>query len=123
MAAAQWSPDGAPGPHQCAVRLLIRSGDSTDCEVKNAREREDPDIPGLVRCRSHSRFRTSGDCGNGEGSVRRRAAGGRASKPASPALIEKVRTAVTDGTGQYRIEDLRPGTYTVTLHPAGLQHR
>src|SRR6188474_3130219 len=32
----------------------------------------------------------------------------------SPALIEKVRTAVTDGTGQYRVEDLRPGTYTVT---------
>ena len=28
----------------------------------------------------------------------------------SPALIEKVRTAVTDGTGQYRIEDLRPGS-------------
>ena len=34
---------------------------------------------------------------------------------ASPALIEKVRSAVTDGTGQYRIEDLRPGTYTVTF--------
>src|ERR1700675_1586578 len=33
----------------------------------------------------------------------------------SPALIEKVRTAVTDGTGQYRIEDLRPGAYTVTF--------
>src|SRR5437867_3876935 len=33
----------------------------------------------------------------------------------SPALIEKVRTAVTDGTGQYRIEDLRPGTYTVSF--------
>src|SRR5216683_6631235 len=33
----------------------------------------------------------------------------------SPELIEKVRTAVTDGTGQYRIEDLRPGTYTVTF--------
>jgi len=32
---------------------------------------------------------------------------------ASPALIEKTRTAVTDSTGQYRIEDLRPGTYTV----------
>jgi hypothetical protein len=29
-------------------------------------------------------------------------------------LIEKVRSAVTDGTGQYRIIDLRPGTYTVT---------
>ena len=34
---------------------------------------------------------------------------------ASPALIEKVRTGVTDGEGQYRIEDLRPGTYTVTF--------
>ena len=33
----------------------------------------------------------------------------------SPALIEKVRTVVSDGTGQYRIVDLRPGTYTVTL--------
>ena len=34
---------------------------------------------------------------------------------ASPALIEKVRTAASDGSGQYRIEDLRPGTYTVTF--------
>jgi len=34
---------------------------------------------------------------------------------ASPALIERVRTAVTDGTGQYRIENLRPGQYTVTF--------
>ena len=34
---------------------------------------------------------------------------------ASPALIEKVRVAVSDGSGQYRIEDLRPGTYTVTF--------
>jgi hypothetical protein len=33
----------------------------------------------------------------------------------SPALIEKVRAAVTDGTGQYRIEDLRPGSYEVTF--------
>jgi hypothetical protein len=33
----------------------------------------------------------------------------------SPALIEKTRSAVTDGTGQYRIEDLRPGTYTITV--------
>ena len=34
---------------------------------------------------------------------------------ASPALIEKTRSAVTDGTGQYRIEDLRPGVYSVTM--------
>jgi hypothetical protein len=34
---------------------------------------------------------------------------------ASPALIEKVRTAVTDGTGRYRIENLRPGEYEITF--------
>jgi hypothetical protein len=34
---------------------------------------------------------------------------------ASPELIEKVRTTITDGAGRYRIEDLRPGTYTVTF--------
>jgi len=34
---------------------------------------------------------------------------------ASPALIEKIKTAVTDEQGQYRIIDLRPGTYTVTF--------
>ena len=34
---------------------------------------------------------------------------------ASPALIEKTRSAVTDGTGQYRIIDLQPGTYTLTF--------
>jgi hypothetical protein len=33
----------------------------------------------------------------------------------SPALIEKVRAVVTDGTGQYKIVDLRPGTYSVTF--------
>jgi hypothetical protein len=34
---------------------------------------------------------------------------------ASPALIEKVRSVITDSTGQYKIVDLRPGTYTVTF--------
>jgi hypothetical protein len=34
---------------------------------------------------------------------------------ASPALIEKTRSVVTDGTGQYRIVDLRAGTYSVTV--------
>ena len=33
----------------------------------------------------------------------------------SPALIEKVRSATTDGAGLYRIENLRPGDYTVTF--------
>ena len=38
---------------------------------------------------------------------------------ASPALIEKTRAAVTDGTGQYKIVGLVPGTYTVTFTLAG----
>src|SRR3954471_15595272 len=38
---------------------------------------------------------------------------------ASPALIEKVRTATTDGNGRYRIENLQPGTYTITFTLGG----
>jgi len=38
---------------------------------------------------------------------------------ASPVLIEKVRSVVTDGTGQYRVVDLRPGTYSVTFTLGG----
>jgi hypothetical protein len=37
----------------------------------------------------------------------------------SPALIEKVRSTVTDGAGLYRIENLRPGPYTVRFSLAG----
>jgi hypothetical protein len=33
----------------------------------------------------------------------------------SPALIEKVRTVVTDGTGLYRLVNLPPGSYTVSF--------
>ena len=38
---------------------------------------------------------------------------------ASPALIEKTRSAVTDGAGQYRIIDLVPGTYSLTFTLSG----
>lgn len=38
---------------------------------------------------------------------------------ASPALIEKVRTVITDGQGQYKIVDLRPGVYSVTFALTG----
>jgi hypothetical protein len=34
---------------------------------------------------------------------------------ASPALIEQSRTVVTDGNGRYGVENLRPGTYSVTF--------
>jgi hypothetical protein len=58
------------------------------------------------------------DCGCSQGYVRCSLAG-RQRGATSPALIEKVRAAVTDGTGQYRIEDLRPGTYSVTFSLQG----
>ena len=38
---------------------------------------------------------------------------------ASPALIEKVRSVVTDGEGQFKIVDLRPGVYAVTFTLVG----
>jgi|SoiMethySBSTD1v2_1073268.scaffolds.fasta_scaffold25167_6 carboxypeptidase family protein len=38
---------------------------------------------------------------------------------ASPVLIEKARTAVTDDTGQYRITNLNPGTYSLTFTLSG----
>ena len=38
---------------------------------------------------------------------------------ASPALIEKVRSVITDAQGNYKIVELRPGTYTVTFTLTG----
>ena len=38
---------------------------------------------------------------------------------ASPELSEKVKTAVTDAQGRYRVSDLRPGLYTVTFTLTG----
>src|SRR6478672_2412537 len=38
---------------------------------------------------------------------------------ASPALIEKVRSVVTDGEGRFNIVDLRPGSYVVTFTLTG----
>ena len=38
---------------------------------------------------------------------------------ASPALIEKTRSTVTDGSGQFRIIDLQAGTYSVTFQLSG----
>src|SRR5262245_44981263 len=37
----------------------------------------------------------------------------------SPALIEKTREVLTDGSGQYRIVDLRPGLYSISFTLAG----
>src|SRR5438034_9944918 len=40
---------------------------------------------------------------------------------AGPALIERVRSVVTDGQGQYKIVNLPVGTYSVTFSLTGFQ--
>src|SRR5262249_39085602 len=37
----------------------------------------------------------------------------------SPALIEQSRTATSDGSGQYKVIELRPGVYSVTFTLTG----
>src|SRR5690349_17782807 len=39
----------------------------------------------------------------------------------SDVLIERVRNVITDGSGQYKIVDLRPGAYLVTFTMVGFQ--
>src|SRR6266571_8658911 len=46
---------------------------------------------------------------------------GVTAEAASPALIEKVRTVVTDASGQYKIVDLPPGAYAVTFTLPGFR--
>src|SRR3954469_12309851 len=46
-------------------------------------------------------------------------AAGATVEAASPALIERVRSVVTDGSGQYKITDLQPGIYAVTVRAPG----
>ena len=46
---------------------------------------------------------------------------GVAVEAASPALIEQSRSVVSDGAGRYAIENLRPGTYTVTFTLPGFR--
>src|SRR5262249_3912550 len=40
---------------------------------------------------------------------------------ASPVLTEKTKSAITDGSGQYRIVVLRPGTYSLMFTLSGFQ--
>ena len=46
---------------------------------------------------------------------------GVAVEAASPALIEKIRTVITDREGQYKIVELRPGAYTVAFTLTGFR--
>src|ERR1700741_4377209 len=40
----------------------------------------------------------------------------------SPALIEKVRSVITDGSGQFKIVDLPVGVYSVTFSLSGFSN-
>ena len=72
-------------------------------------------IPASVLAQGASTATIAGVVRDSSGSV----LPGATVEAASPALIEKVRTAVTDERGQYRLAELRPGTYTVTFSLAG----
>src|SRR5438309_146613 len=71
--------------------------------------------PTLVRAQSTTTGTIAGDVKDASGAL----LPGVTVEAASPALIEKVRTALTNDEGKYRITDLRPGTYSVTFTLAG----
>ena len=49
----------------------------------------------------------------------RRGVAGRDSRGVESGAHREARAVITDGTGQYRIVDLRPGVYTVTFSLSG----
>src|SRR5687767_11350317 len=69
----------------------------------------------LVPAAAHAQAVIAGEVKDSSGAV----LPGVTVEAASPALIEKVRTAVTDNTGQYRIVDLRAGSYTLSFSLPG----
>jgi hypothetical protein len=70
---------------------------------------------GLIPVQLHAQSAIAGTVKDTSGAV----LPGVTVEAASPVLIEKTRTVVTDGSGQYRIIDLRPGLYTVTFTLGG----
>jgi hypothetical protein len=68
-------------------------------------------LPGMARGQSGTTGAITGEARDATGAV----LPGVTVEAASPALIEKMRTAVTDDRGRYFIGELRPGVYTVTF--------
>jgi hypothetical protein len=65
----------------------------------------------LVPALAHAQAEITGVVKDGSGAV----LPGVTVEASSPALIERVRSVVSDGNGVYRIVDLRPGPYSVTF--------
>ncbi len=83
-----------------------------------------PAIAGVVVCVFLASVASAQQASSIAGSVRDSSAAvlpGVTVEASSPALIEKVRTVVSDADGRYNIIDLRPGTYTVTFSLAGFR--
>src|SRR5687767_1909839 len=69
----------------------------------------------LLPCLAHAQGTLTGTVRDQSGAV----LPGVTVEASSPVLIEKVRTAVTDDSGQYRIMNLQPGRYSVSFSLAG----
>jgi hypothetical protein len=72
-------------------------------------------LPGVAWTQSTTTGAIAGEVRDATGAV----LPGVTVEAASPALIEKIRTSVTDDRGQYKIVELRPGAYTVTFTLGG----
>jgi hypothetical protein len=72
-------------------------------------------LPALAAAQAQNTASIAGSAKDATGAV----LPGVSVEAASPALIEKSRTVVTDGEGNYKIVDLNPGNYTVTFSLQG----
>src|SRR6266446_1027807 len=72
-------------------------------------------LPNIASAQSTTSGTIAGTVKDGTGAV----LPGVTVEAGSPALIEKVRSVVTDGTGQYKIVELPPGVYKVTFTLTG----
>src|SRR5262249_29173058 len=99
--AGTFKPEGAPMNRYVNGRLLLALLIAMTCAPALATAQESGSIAGVVKDTS--------------GAV----LPGVTVEAASPALIEKSRSATTDGQGNYKIVDLRPGAYTVTFPLSG----
>src|SRR5262249_39859960 len=108
-------------PHRCPHASGHGGGSVASCgfikEGMMVRRLRSMIVAGLILCPFHS-YAQSGSTGAIAGTARDATGAvlpGVTVEAASPALIERVRVAVTDAQGNYKIIELRPGSYSVTF--------